>query len=116
MWSRGWLMWSRGWLKWSRKTGARVAWRGMDLVTEYLKLGLRFDRVVEGYADAYIGPAELRELVAAEPQPVPADLARQAAELSAAVPDGGLDGPRADFLRAHLDALAVGGRRLAGEE
>ena len=88
----------------------------MGLVTEYLSLGLRFDRVVDGYVDAYIGPAELREQIAAEPRPDPADLARQAAQLSAAIADADLAAQRADFLRAHLDALAVGARRLAGEE
>ena len=102
--------------KWSRKTGLRVALRGMDLVTEYLSLGLRFDRVVDGYVDAYIGPPELREQVAAEPRAGP----RPARRAGGRAVRGGRRTPagaqRADFLRAHLDALAVGGRRLAGEE
>ena len=88
----------------------------MDLVHEYLKLGLRFDRVVEGYVDAWIGPAELRTQVADEPQPEPADLSRQATALSARVADSDLAPARIGFLTAHLDALAVGGRRLAGED
>ena len=88
----------------------------MDLVHEYLKLGLRFDRVVEGYVDAWIGPAELKAQVADEPQPEPADLSRQAAALSAEVADSDLTPARKGFLTAHLDALAVGGRRLAGAE
>ena len=86
-----------------------------DLVTEYLRLGLRFDRVVSGFVDAYTGDPALRREVAAEPQPDPAQLARRAAELSGAVPDAGLEPQRADFLTAHLDALALAGRRLAGE-
>lgn len=86
----------------------------MDLVHEYLKLGLRFDRVVEGYVDAYTGPAALRAEVAAEPAPDPADLSRQATALSAQVADSDLAPARIGFLTAHLDALAVGGRRLAG--
>jgi len=52
--------------------------------------------------------------VANEPAPDPAELSRQAAQLSAAVPDTDLDAARAAFLTAHLDALAVAGRRLAG--
>ena len=32
----------------------------MDLVTEYLKLGLRFDRVVDGFVDAYTGDPALQ--------------------------------------------------------
>jgi hypothetical protein len=87
----------------------------VDLVTEYLKLGLRFDRVVDGFVDAYTGDPALRQQVADEPAPHPAELSRQAATLSAAVPDAGLSAPRADFVGAHLDALAVAGRRLAGE-
>ncbi len=87
----------------------------MDLVTEYLKLGLRFDRVVDGFVDAYTGDPALRQQVADEPVPDPADLSRQAAALSAAVADAGLSAPRAAFIAAHLDALTVAGRRLAGE-
>src|SRR6185436_3304299 len=87
----------------------------MDLVTEYLKLGLRFDRVVDGFVDAYTGDPALKEQVANEPPPDPAELSRQAARLSAAVTDTDLDAARAAFLTAHLNALAVAGRRLAGQ-
>jgi hypothetical protein len=88
----------------------------MDLVTEYLKLGLRFDRLVDGFVDAYTGDPTLKRQVADEPQPEPAELSRQAAALSAAVADTDLDPARAAFLTAHLDALAVSGRRLDGEQ
>ena len=69
----------------------------MDLVTEYLKLGLRFDRVVDGFVDAYTGDPALKQQVADEPQPDPADLSRQAAALSAAgarTPTSTRPGPR----------------------
>ena len=89
----------------------------MDLVTEYLKLGLRFDRVVDGFVDAYTGDPALQQQVADEPAPDPADLSRQAAALSAEVPNTEpLHAPGPAFLTAHLDALAVAGRRLAGEQ
>jgi len=88
----------------------------MDVVTEYLKLGLRFDRVVDGFVDAYTGDPALKLQVADEPAPDPADLSKQALTLSTAVGDTDLTPPRAVFLTAHLDALAVAGRRLAGEE
>ena len=87
----------------------------MDVVTEYVKLGLRFDRVVDGFVDSYIGDPGLKEQVAAEPAPDPADLAVRAAELVPAVADAGLPADRTAFLTAHLQALAVAGRRLAGE-
>lgn len=87
----------------------------MDVITEYLKLGLRFGRVVDGFVDAYIGDPALAQQVADEPAPDPAQLSRQAAVLSQQVFDADLTPARIDFLTAHLDALAVAGRRLAGE-
>ena len=84
------------------------------LIREYLLLGLRFDRIEEGYVDSFTGDAVLRDVVASEPTPDPADLARQADRLSAELP-AGLDGARADFIGAHLRALACAGRKFAGE-
>ncbi len=54
--------------------------------------------------------------MADEPAPDPLQLSRRAAELSAEVPNTDLSPARAAFLGAHLDALEVAGRRLAGEE
>ncbi len=87
----------------------------VDVVTEYLKLGLRFDRLVDGFVDSYIGDPLLKQQVAVEPKPDPGELSTRAAELSHRVADAGLTVARTDFLTAHLDALAVAGRRLAGE-
>ena len=87
----------------------------MNLVSEYLKLGLRFDRVVAGFVDSYIGDPALTEQVAAEPPPDPRALAARAVELGNQVPDAGLTPGRASFLSAHLAALSVAGRRLAGD-
>ncbi len=89
---------------------------GVATVIEYLKLGLRFGRVVDGFVDAYTGDPALRNQVDDEPAPDPAALSRQAAALSAAVADAGLAPARADFLTAHLAALTVAGRRLAGQQ
>jgi hypothetical protein len=86
------------------------------LIREYLLLGLRFDRVEEGYVDSFTGDPQLRRQVADEATPDPADLARQAKRLLAQVPGSGLDGPRADYLSAHLKALACAGRKFAGEQ
>jgi hypothetical protein len=94
--------------------------KGMDattLIREYLLLGLRFDRVEEGYVDSFTGDPELRRAVASEPTPDPADLARQAQRLLASVPQAdGLEPQRADYLAAHLKALACAGRKFAGED
>lgn len=93
---------------------------GMDsgtLIREYLLLGLRFDRVEEGYVDSFTGDPALRRQVADEPTPDPADLARQAQRLLAEVPrTEGLDDQRAGYLSAHLKALACAGRKFAGED
>ncbi|MDQ3153915.1 MAG: DUF885 domain-containing protein [Actinomycetota bacterium] len=85
----------------------------MDVVREYLLLGLRFDRLVEGFVDAYTGDPALRRQVDDEPRPDPAVLARRARELRAELSD--LSGPRRRFLDAHLRALDCSGRKLAGE-
>ncbi|MGB3230242.1 MAG: DUF885 domain-containing protein [Mycobacterium sp.] len=84
------------------------------LIREYLTLGLRFDRVEEGYVDAFTGDPALKRAIDAEPQPDPADLARQAERLLAELP-AGLDDARAAFVGAHLRALACAGRKFAGE-
>lgn len=85
------------------------------LIREYLLLGLRFDRIEQGYVDAFTGDPALQRLVENEPLPNPADLARQAEKLVAALP-GGLDSARAEYLRVHLRALACAGRKFAGEQ
>lgn len=87
-----------------------------DLVGEYLLLGLRFDRLIEGFVDAYTGDPALRRQVDNEPRPDPAALARRAAQLRAELPAAGLPEPRARFLDAHLTALECSGRVLAGQQ
>lgn len=103
--------------------GDPVSVSGMEpdtLIREYLLLGLRFDRIEDGYVDSFTGDPALRRMVADEPAPDPADLARQAERLIAALPDtprtGGFDEARADYLTAHLRALALAGRKFAGED
>jgi len=94
------------------------------LIREYLLLGLRFDRIEEGYVDAFTGDPRLRRQVADEPAPDPAGLARQADRLLADLrgvprssdPAAGFTDQRADFIAAHLRALACAGRRFAGED
>lgn len=93
--------------------------KAADLIREYLLLGLRFDRVEPGYVDSYIGDPALHRAVQGEPAPKPDDLAGQAERLLAALPDvphhGGFDQQRADYLSAHLSALACAARKFAGQ-
>ncbi|AKK26373.1 hypothetical protein [Mycobacterium sp. EPa45] len=90
------------------------------LIRDYLTLGLRFDRIEEGYVDSFTGDPELRRAVADEPAPEPADLARQADRLLTELPqvprEAGFTDQRADFIGAHLRALQFSARKFAGEE
>ncbi|MFI9387799.1 DUF885 domain-containing protein [Kutzneria sp. NPDC052558] len=86
----------------------------LQVVREYLALGLRIDRVLPGVVDAYTGPPALRSEVAAEPVPDPGDLRLRAAELRRAVADADLSAPRREFLTAQLVAMETTCARLAG--
>jgi hypothetical protein len=87
----------------------------IDLTREYLLLGLRFDRLVDGFVDAYTGDPALRAQVANEPPPDPGELARGATLLRSELASSGLAADRAAFLDGQLHALSVSGRKLAGE-
>ncbi|WP_328405908.1 DUF885 domain-containing protein [Nocardia sp. NBC_00403] len=86
------------------------------LVTEYLRLGLAFDRLEEGFVDAYTGDPALRREVENAPAPEPRALARRAAALRAELPAAGLAPERTEFLDVHLRALECSGRKFAGDE
>ncbi|MER5394919.1 DUF885 domain-containing protein, partial [Saccharopolyspora sp. NPDC002686] len=86
------------------------------LAVEYVLLGLRFDRLVRGFADSYTGDPALQREVAAEPPPDPARLAADANRLRADVVTADLAEPRRRFLAAQLTALECSGRKLAGAE
>ena len=86
------------------------------LIREYLMLGLRFDRVEDGYVDSFTGDPELRRIVANEPPPEPADLTHQAERLLVELDAGtDLEQSRAEFIAAHLRALACAGRKFSGQ-
>jgi hypothetical protein len=88
----------------------------MDLVAEYLRLGLRFDRLEEGFVDAFTGDPALRREVDNEPPPQPRAMAAQALDLLAALPDSGLAPERVAFLSGQLTGLELSARRFAGDQ
>ena len=88
----------------------------MDVVAEYLRLGLRFDRLEEGFVDAYTGDPVLRQEVENEPPPQPRAMAAQARDLLAALPDSGLPADRVAFLAGQLAGLELNARKFAGDE
>ncbi|MGW5313377.1 DUF885 domain-containing protein [Nocardia thailandica] len=86
------------------------------LVTGYLRLGLAFDRLEEGFVDAYTGDPALRREVQNAPAPDPRELAHTARQLRKELPDSGIEPGRAEFLDVHLRAMECSARKFAGEE
>ena len=88
----------------------------VDVPTEYVRLGLRFDRLEEGFVDAYTGAPRLRAEVNDEPAPTPQGLRDQARTLLAELDSAGLPPDRAEYLRGQLAGLECTARKLAGED
>jgi len=95
------------------------------LVEEYLRLGQRLGRHIDGMVDAYYGPPELAAAVAAEPVVPPDRLVADARVLLAALAAGApLDGSvvedssapaRRHWISAQVVGLATTCAKLAGE-
>ncbi len=98
---------------------------GRGLVEDYLTLGLRLGRHIDGMVDAYYGPPELAEAVDAEPIAPPGQLLAESRALLAALDAGEpLDGPgsegssaaaRRHWIAAQVVGLATTCAKLAGE-
>ena len=78
-----------------------------DVIERYLELALRLGRHDDDLVDAYYGPAELAERVAAEEPRPPTALAEDADALFAEADDR--------WLAAQVQALGATARKLAGE-
>ncbi|AHD23084.1 hypothetical protein Y013_21865 [Rhodococcus pyridinivorans SB3094] len=87
-----------------------------DFVNEYLLLGLAFDRLEDGFVDAYTGDPALRRKVENAPIPDPRDLSHTARRLRDELPGAALSDERTRFLDVHLRALDCSARKFAGEE
>ena len=99
------------------------------LVEEYLTLGLRLGRHIDGLVDAYYGPADRAAVVEAEPVHPPARLVAEARSLLAAIDAGtpldpaaagaghedGAAPARRHWLRAQVVGLLTTARKVAGE-
>ncbi len=88
----------------------------MDLPLEYVRLGLRFDRLEPGFVDAYTGDPRVRAQVGDEPAPTPAQLRDQARGLLAELDSTGLPADRRDYLRGQLTGLECAARTMSGEQ
>jgi hypothetical protein len=87
----------------------------VDVPLEYVRLGLRFDRLESGFVDAYTGDPRIRAQVDDEPAPTPARLRDQARGLLRELDASGLAADRADYLRGQLTGLECTARKLGGE-
>jgi hypothetical protein len=87
----------------------------VDLPLEYVRLGLRFDRLESGFVDAYTGDPRIRAEVGDEAAPTPKQLRNQARELLAEVDSAGLPDDRAEYLRGQLTGLECTARKMSGE-
>ncbi|MGC0362872.1 hypothetical protein ABH922_000856 [Rhodococcus sp. 27YEA15] len=86
------------------------------LVRRYLLLGLGFDRLEDGFVDAFTGDPALRRQVENAPTPDPRELAATAAQLRTELPGSDLSAERAQFIDVHLRALECSGRKFAGAD
>lgn len=99
------------------------------LVDQYLTLGLRLGRHIDGLVDAYYGPPDRRSAVEAEPVSAPVQLVADARRMVAAVDSGeplesdgtgasggGGESNRRHWLRAQLRGLLTTARKLAGDQ
>src|SRR5947209_6122415 len=87
-----------------------------SFIREYLRLGLAFNRIVDGFVDAYFGDPELRRESEIVPAPEPRALALRARALLSDLPSSGLQADRQEFPRGQLHALEANGRKFAGDE
>ena len=87
----------------------------VDVPLEYVRLGLRFDRLESGFVDAFTGDQRIRAEVENEPAPTPQQLRDQARALIAELDSSELPEDRADFLRGQLTGLECTARKMSGE-
>ncbi|MBM7807429.1 hypothetical protein JOD57_003266 [Geodermatophilus bullaregiensis] len=87
----------------------------VDVPLEYVRLGLRFDRLEAGFVDAYTGDPRIRAQVEDEPAPTPQGLRDRARALLRELDAAGLPDDRADFLRGQLTGLECSARKMSGE-
>jgi len=80
----------------------------MTAAEDYLLLGLRLGRHVDGLVDSYYGPAELKQQTDDEEPVAPAELVENAAALHASLDDG--------YLRDQVHGCWTFARVLAGEQ
>src|SRR5919205_1232720 len=87
----------------------------VDVPLEYVRLGLRFDRLESGFVDAYTGDPRIRAEVLDEPAPTPRGLRDQARGLLRELDAADLPADRTEYLRGQLTGLECSARKMSGE-
>src|SRR3954454_22202718 len=87
----------------------------VNVPLEYVRLGLRFDRLEAGFVDAYTGDPRVRAEVLDEPAPTPQQLRDQARGLLRELDSAGLSDERTAYLRGQLTGLECTARKMSGE-
>ena len=85
-----------------------------DVGVEYVELGLRLGRHVDGLVDSYYGPAAIEERTGAEELRDPRSLAEDAARLRESL--DGLEEQRRKWFEGQLSGLETFAGKLAGDE
>lgn len=89
------------------------------VVERYIELGLRLGRHIDGFVDAYYGPAELARRVTDEalrpPDVLRDEAARLITDLDAGADDTTIGPARRRWIRAQVVGLHTSARKLAGE-
>lgn len=83
---------------------------------EYLLLGLRMDKLIDGFVDAYYGPSELKELVGNEKPLSPKNLLESCKKLQKQLIDEVFIEERVRFLEKTLGAIEASLNIKIGEE
>ena len=85
-----------------------------DVAVEYIELGLRLGKHMDGLVDSYYGPDEIKERIDAEELRDPSSLADDAARMRASL--DGVEADRGKWLEAQLVGLETAALRFGGAE
>ena len=87
-----------------------------DFGRDYLLLGLRMGKIIEGYVDSYWGPPNLKEIIDTEDKISPKKLLEKCSELQKNLEIQGFEQKRKRFLEKMLQSIESNLRIQSGEE
>lgn len=88
----------------------------IDFSREYLLLGLRLNKHIDGFVDSYYGSEELSSVVQQEEKKTPLYLLENVTKLIKTLPDQGFEEDRQHFLNKMLTAIKTTIEILSGED